>query len=707
MLMSAGLFLFPVMALSSPDLTSASHTRCLSSKTDIKNDQLLMRFRDGVTRNQQEQVLSAFSLQVVHHFKLLPILLVARTEKTFQMKGHDFLRQLLKNSHVLYAEPNFKINALGTSWPNDPYFNRQWALYNTGLPEGLKGADIAMVPAWQTVSAPKPVLVGVVDTGIDCRHHDLERSCWVNPGESGLDASGQDKSKNEIDDDHNGFVDDWQGWNFFEQTNDASDNDGHGTHVAGIIGATRNNHIGVAGVNPFAQLVPIKFMGSFGGTLNHAIQAMEYMATMGITISNQSWGVNAYSQALYDAVMMLNAKGHLLVASGGNANENSDEHPVYPAGFLASNVISVGASNIWDQKADISNYGPRTIDLFAPGENIFSTWLGQDFKTLTGTSMAAPYVTGVASLLWTQHSLTVGELKRRILYSGDTIKYFADLSVTSKRINAFKALNKTYLPPVAIADMKLRRRSLTGLELAVDFSVDDWGKVNDLDFVFKIFDHAHPTEDEWDSSQSLFIGEKLCRNHRCRIHLRGINAKTRGFLIGRTYNANGRFGMMSTAVAVPLPVLETIRKFVPSDIDGFVTAGGWGRELLNDGTEVFSDSPYSTYHYSTTSELLSPKIEVRADAVHFEMAAYYDFEASADFLNLYVRSSCHKNWKKIKSWTGNSLDFLDIGISVDLCSEVAATAAWLQFKLELKADASDDRNGVLVKDIAVKVIPAR
>ncbi|NCY03292.1 MAG: hypothetical protein EBX36_10395, partial [Planctomycetia bacterium] len=338
---------------------------------------------------------------------------------------------------VLAIEPDFVIDAppstpaaatpRGTeplAVPNDPGYPLQWA------------PPIMQAPtAWNVTTGARNVVVAVLDSGIDLSHPDLIADTWSNPRE--LPVNG-------IDDELNGFIDDVHGWNFVSDTNDVQDRYGHGTHVAGIIGAVGNNGIGVTGLGWQVSLMPLKILGDDGvGTVSAALAAMAYVTMMrrdfetNIVVSNNSWGATTgASVVMRDAIAAMNAVGITFVAAAGNTASNNDLVPRYPSSYDVPNVIAVAASDSSDTLSTFTNYGPTSVDLAAPGSLIYSTLPGGTYGYLSGTSMAAPQVTGAIALLNAgKPGLTVAQNRAAILGSTDTIPSMVGLTVTGGRLN--------------------------------------------------------------------------------------------------------------------------------------------------------------------------------------------------------------------------------------------------------------------------------
>jgi subtilisin family serine protease len=350
-------------------------------------ERALVRWRAGTTAAERAAALEAAGdVEGLRSFDLVPGLQVVRHPRGSLQR----LRRSL-GERALYVEADAPtLPAQGTS---DPLFADQHGLHNTGqvveAVAGLPGADLRALEAWARTTGSDSVTVAIIDTGMDLTHPDLAPNLWVNGGE----VAG-----NGLDEDGNGLADDLHGWDFFANDADPTDESGHGTHVAGIIGARGNNGLGVAGVSWRARLLPLRTMGPSGGSLSHAIAALDYCAAMGIRLSNHSWTTAAFSQALLDAFEALTAGGHLAVVAAGNQGRDLDTDPVWPAAFDLPGLLTVAATDARDELASFSNYGQTTVNLAAPGVAVVSTLPG-GYGALSGTSMATPMVTGTAALL--------------------------------------------------------------------------------------------------------------------------------------------------------------------------------------------------------------------------------------------------------------------------------------------------------------------
>lgn len=295
------------------------------------------------------------------------------------------LAKIFGRDDVEYVVENVKVSAIGS--PNDAKFAEQWS-----------HAKVGSQTAWSQITGDRSVVVAVVDTGVDYKHPDLAANMYVN----NLEIAGNGK-----DDDNNGYVDDYYGWDFFDDDNDPMDetssaNQGHGTHCAGIIGAVGNNGIGVVGSSQQVTIMPVRFLGPKGeGGLVGAVKAIDYAVENGADVISASFGVEATAgqvAPLLEAIERARDKGVLFVAAASNDGKNNDEFEVYPANAAYSNVISVAASDRSDGRPSWSNYGKK-VSLAAPGHEILSTLPDGKYGSLSGTSMAAPMVAGAAALL--------------------------------------------------------------------------------------------------------------------------------------------------------------------------------------------------------------------------------------------------------------------------------------------------------------------
>ena len=399
-------------------------------------DKILVRFKSGVARTSSLAVTAKHGTQVLREYRVPTNLQVVSVPKgaSVEQAVEDFKR----DPEVMYAEPNY-IYELATV-PNDPQFNQLYGMNNTGQTGGTPDADINAVEAWNITTGSNNVVIGLLDTGFDYNHEDLAGNIFNNPGE--IPGNG-------IDDDGDGFIDDVHGIDAVNNNGNPLDTDGHGTHVSGTMAARGNNGIGVAGVNWNATIVACKAFNP-SGALDDILQCMDYFLTLktrpnnpvDIVATNNSWGGGGFSQALQDAITAHQQAGMLFVAAAGNASSDNDAFAFFPATYPNSNIISVLATNHFDQRAFFSNFGATTVDIGAPGENILSSLPNNQYGLLSGTSMATPHVTGLTGLPKAQDpSRTASQIKNLILTGGTETPGTMGTTMTGRRIRADNSLS--------------------------------------------------------------------------------------------------------------------------------------------------------------------------------------------------------------------------------------------------------------------------
>jgi subtilisin family serine protease len=422
---------------SAPATIAAGLSRAASQ--EAVPGQLVVGFEDGVSASRQRRAILDAGGGVEQRVRSIDAaVVVAQRGQTTD----DLASELVTAHSVAFVEPNYMVHTAKT--PNDAGFGKLWGLRNTGQFGGNEGADTSALAAWD-ISTGGDVIVAVTDTGIDYRHPDLDGNVWSNPADV---ANG-------LDDDGNGFVDDIHGIDLAYGDSDPLDDSGHGSHVAGIIGAEGNNLIGSVGVNWSVRLMGLKFLDKNGdGNTADAAAAIDYAVDEGAKVINASWGGPAFSNTLYAAVSRAAARGVIFVAASGNEGVDSDASPDYPAAFDLPNVISVAATDPADRLLDFSNFGRRSVDLAAPGDQVYSTVPTKinstGYASYSGTSMAAPYVSGAAALYWSHAPASSSEqVRNALLQSVDPLPSLAGNTVTGGRLNLAKALGSAASTPQA------------------------------------------------------------------------------------------------------------------------------------------------------------------------------------------------------------------------------------------------------------------
>jgi subtilisin family serine protease len=374
----------------------------------------------------------------------------ARRVHSRSLDAVSLLKVLARRGDVLYAEPNYILRASVT--PNDTYTGLLWGLVNTGQTiggqTGVAGADIAADQAWAITTGSRANVVGVVDTGIDYSHPDLAANVWSAPSSFSVTVGGATIA----------CAAGTHGFNAIARTCNPMDDNNHGTHVSGTIGAQGNNGVGVAGVNWTASIMGLKFLDAVGnGTTADAINAIDFAVQVkqrfgsaaNVRVLSNSWGGGSYSQALLDEINAAGANGMLFVAAAGNDGRNNDSTPSYPASYQAANLLAVAATDNRDALASFSNYGATSVELGAPGVYIASTVRSGGYAYMSGTSMATPHVSGAAALtLAACPSLTTAQLGSTLVAAVDPVASLAGKTSTGGRLNVYKALTSCAAPAV-------------------------------------------------------------------------------------------------------------------------------------------------------------------------------------------------------------------------------------------------------------------
>jgi thermitase len=415
---------------------SSLATVAAGGTSEAAAENVIVRYEPGTPASERASAREQADVQVEETLPLPNTQVVAPEAGQSPEAAAD---RLERSPAVRYAEPDAPRRAFAVV-PDDRYFPQEWGLDNRGQSiagtAGTVDADIDAPEAWQLTTGSAGVTVAVVDSGVEVGHPDLAGSIWRNPGES-----GDRREINGADDDGNGLVDDWQGWDWFAGDNDPTDENGHGTHVAGTVGARGNDGRGVAGVAWSVSLMPLRALGPDGsGYVSDVIRAYGYAGARKAHVVNASLGGSVFSRAERDAIAA--APQTLFVVAAGNDGLDNDREPSYPCNHTLANVVCVAATDQRDGLADFSNYGATTVDLAAPGVNIASTYTGGSWAYLSGTSMATPHVAGTAALIWARApGATVAQVRKALLSSAQPRPALLGRTVTGGVLNAAQAVS--------------------------------------------------------------------------------------------------------------------------------------------------------------------------------------------------------------------------------------------------------------------------
>lgn len=351
---------------------------------------------------------------------------------------------------VEVAEPDYIVFTT-SNIPDDSRFDQLWGMHNTGQYNGLVDADIDAPEAWEQTTGLREVRVAVIDTGVDYNHPDLAANIWINPEEIADDG---------IDNDENGFTDDVRGWDFYSDENDPMDTVGHGTHCAGTIGAVGNNEAGVVGVNWEVSILPLRFLGQYGGSTSDGIDSINYATQNGVNLSSNSWGGGGFSQLMKDAIAAAGAANQLFVIAAGNDGMNIENGPHYPSSYTfddaIDNIISVASTTRHDNISNFSNYAVTKVDLGAPGSDIHSTTPGNNYSTYSGTSMATPHVAGACALyLSLNRDAEFQTVKQDLLETSDPIAALDGKCRSGGRLNLNDFVSRADASPIRVVSLAI------------------------------------------------------------------------------------------------------------------------------------------------------------------------------------------------------------------------------------------------------------
>ncbi len=413
--------------------------------------ELLVKFKSEVTSAKALQTNEKFGSQMVEKFSSRGW---QRVKLPKGVSIDDALNLYKNAAEVESVQPNFYYKLAVT--PNDTEYPNLYGMEKISAPA-----------AWDLETGSADTIVAVIDTGVKYTHEDLAANMWKNSGEI---------PNNGVDDDGNGFVDDYYGYDFFFNDSDPLDENGHGTHVAGIIGAVGNNGLGVTGVNWNVRLMAIKIYDAdgFGTTSAMLVNAYDYIRLMrergeNIRVTNNSYAgcdeACGYDQATKDALDAMGDAGVLNVFAAGNDNRNVDNFPAYPASYTSPSILSVAASSRSDLRVGFSNYGIKSVDLAAPGFAILSTvYTSENYGSKSGTSMSSPHVAGAAALLSSYNpQLSNASLKATLMNSVDILESWNGLVKTGGRLNVAKALKNQTNCNFAFSQNSIRSRTKGGV----------------------------------------------------------------------------------------------------------------------------------------------------------------------------------------------------------------------------------------------------
>jgi hypothetical protein len=636
--------------------TLPSHSR-LTQTGHIKGE-LLVKLH----KNTQPEILEDQGLAVVERFDFAPEHFpnfegdLYRVRLPEDVTANQAARHLAERADVSYAVPNkvYTLDKTEQKIPDD-FSPKLYGLHNTGQGWGKADADIDAPEAWKTTTGSRtgPV-IAVLDTGIDLTHPDLKNNLWVNTGEIPGDG---------LDNDGNGVIDDVHGYNAFDETGDPSEITSHGTHVAGTIAAEGNNGEGVVGVNWQAQIMPIQiFNEKERAPLDSILRGIIYAQKNGARITSNSYGAGGEKNlALEDAFRNSTA---LHVAAAGNDRSNNDSSPHYPSDYDIPNMISVAATDSRDNLARFSNYGKESVDIAAPGSEIYSTLPRGRYGTKSGTSMATPHVSGAAALLLTEYpEMSNAELKERILSRADKLPSLKG-KVASGRLNLAQMLEIDQVAPGQPQGFGPAIEEPHRIQLQWTASGDDAGVGQAASYDLRMSDRPI-NEDNFDKAQALTPptpGESGSQQSLDVDFVPWVEAKTVHFALKAIDNLGNSSSLVNTVGEVPAAPAVFHDNFDGQDM-GWQAEGTWAKVEEPGRGMVWTDSPDGDTPPSTDMSLISPVISLKDLAkpqLIFETR--HIMERYRDQVHVDV-SSDGENWKNLsilhdtqEEWNGEEVD---------------------------------------------------
>lgn len=646
-------------------------------------DGVLVAFREVAPAPARLRVLERLGLEVTGDTRFFARMRLSPRARQQGATLRATLASLKRDPAVRVAEPDYEVRA--TAIPNDPEFPKLWGLHNTGGQGGSPDADIDAVEAWDQTTGSDSVVVAVLDSGVDTSHPDLSPNIL-------RDAQGK-----------------LVGYDFLQNDANPNDDNGHGTHVAGTLGARGNNQRGVVGVCHQVKIMPVKFLNAQGnGNVSNAIKCIDFAVSKGAHILNNSWGGGGYSQLLAEAILRARNAGVLFVAAAGNDSNDNDVLPTYPANYnqIFDNVISVGATTALDTPAGFSNRGALTVDLAAPGENILSTYKNGTYATLSGTSMATPHVSGAAALLKARFpALSYLQIKTRLLANVDPV--LGSPVVRTGRLNVAAAMSQDTIAPGVPQGLTALQRASDALLLTWTASGDDGSAGTATHYELR-YSPSPITEANYHlAAVASALPQPRASGTAQSYLLMGLNSNTQYYVALRAmdnvgnYSGLATFGPQSTAVATA-PVTP-----VSDDAEGlpqFHGAAPWATttEAFVSPSHSYTDSPGGSYGPDTDASLtLSQPVSLGGLAPRLQFRVKYDLEEGYDFLFVEVSNNLGESWTRLPvSYSGNVTSW-----KAETLSLAEFYGQNVQVRFRLLSDNIVHASGAWIDDIVIGGTP--
>jgi subtilisin family serine protease len=679
------------------------------SQYEIVPDQVLVRLKGEV--GNLSDFATEYGTKILHHYDMTGLKPSTASSEPLMLLGLDGQMSVAEamvlmgaDERVSVVESNDILRTQVTGKPTttepDDLDSTLWGLHNEGQDGGVAGIDIGAKKAWETsVGSRTGPIVAVIDSGVDINHRDLKDNIFVNEGEIPNDG---------IDNDGNGVIDDINGYNAADDSTDPSDDNGHGTHCAGTIGAVGNNGSGLTGVNQEARILPVRFLSEEGaGSTSDAIKALVYANRTGARVVNNSWGGNKYNQLVFDVMADSDA---LQVCAAGNEAYDNDLRPVYPASFELGNVLSVTAHDRKNEFPKFANRGENTVHLAAPGVDIQSTLPRNKFGSMSGTSMATPHVAGAATLLAAAvPGITNEEIKFRLINNlSELPEKYGSRIINAGRLDLGQALEQDTTPPAPVGDLKLESAAPQKLNVSWVASGDDGveGQLSGYDVRYTL---GHFKVDDSDKkgipfSEARRLATSTPKKAGEKEHIEfGLtpSGKPRHLTLGVVGldNVTNKGELQTLGFEVPAAKValedrgeSQERAFVPSEDWSLVNEPGRGK--------VFTESPDGNYPNDRDAQLVSKKFSLKGfenPELHFD--SKIDVENKHDEFVVEIEKHGwfgRRSWKEIASFDGLT-DWQSH--KIDISKYTGKDDMRIRFRLE--SDKDRNRDGVFLDNIVI------
>ncbi len=663
-------------------------------------NELLIKYNDQVSDQQADAVAESRGVELLQRNQIGNVKIYRyKTEHGHSLKA--CVDVCFSLPAIEFAEPNFVVNT--EVIPNDPNFGSLWGLHNTGQSGGVADADIDAPEAWDVNTNASTIIVGVIDTGVDWDHPDLAANMWTNTGEI---------AGNGIDDDGNGFVDDVHGYDFVNNDGNPDDDNSHGTHCAGTIGAIGNNNIGVVGVTWNVKIMALKFLNASGsGFTSAAVSCLQYAINNGAHITSNSWGGGGSSQSMSSAIDAANNAGQLFIAAAGNSNTNNDVSPHYPSNYPQGNVISVASTDRTDARSSFSSYGATTVDIGAPGSSILSTVPGGGYGTKSGTSMATPHVSGAAALVWGQNPTLTNIQVRDRLYAGvDVIPGLTGITVTGGRLNVFNSLQKETVPPGPIQDLVTVSSGQNSITVRWTATGDDGTTGNSARYEIRTSTQLITAANFSQATLAPNLPTPQSPGSQETFEVTGLTANTSYYVAVQAFDEAGNGSGVSNVVTEQTkPAITIFEDDMESGVNGWTVSNGalWHqstrRNTSPSNSWYYGQESTGTYNTGGTNSgsLTSPAIDLtNADSPVFTFRTFLVTENNSNYDKATVSISTNGGTSFTQIWTKTTTNNVFSTESIDLSSYEGQTIL-IRFHFDTVDAIQNDHEGWYVDDVAI------